>query len=289
MDLRGGCCIARYVPGASHVSTVDKIMLRFRPIAPKPAAGATASDGSSSETSDAFLRNGNTKRKYVRDSNYTSKRRICRRKNSNSSPEQKQKQTTPAVTLPLLPETPDRKDFPAKDLTPSPVRNNNNNNSSNKSKKLNIINKNVPVWVSFANRSLTMMGGWCSCVTVESLTDTWVEGEWLGSTDEERRVNLSKDTCPGFISDGYGRVTGTNEAYEKMMEGDEGQGPVLLVNKVNTVVPHASFTCLVRVVQYACGRERSSLTVPCGVWRMDSGGFAWRLDVETALSLRLGY
>lgn len=293
MDLRGGCCIARYVPGASHVSTVDKIMLRFRPIAPKPAAGATASDGSSSETSDAFLRNGNTKRKYVRDSNYTSKRRICRRKNSNSSPEQKQKQTTPAVTLPLLPETPDRKDFPAKDLTPSPVRNNNNNNSSNKSKKLNIINKNVPVWVSFENRSLTMMGGWCSCVTVEGVTDTCLESEWLGSTDEERRLNLSNDTCPGFISDGYGRVTWTNEAYGKMMmmkgEGDEGQGPVLLVNKVNTVVPHASFTCLVRVVQYSCGKERNSLTVPCDVWRMDCGGFAWRLDVKTALSLRLGY
>ncbi|TKY55308.1 hypothetical protein E2542_SST19723 [Spatholobus suberectus] len=287
MDARGGCCIARYVPGASHVSTVDKIMLRFRPIAPKPVAGATASDGSSSECSDAFLKSRTTKRKYIRDNNnYTNKRRTRRRKNT-SSPEQKQRRTTPVVTLPLLPETPDPKDSPERDLKEVGNNNNNNNNKNN-------VNKNAPVWVSFENRSFekvephgAMMGGWCSCVTVECVTHTWLEGEWLGSTDEERRVRLSKDTCPGFISDGYGRVTWTNEAYGEMM--GEGQGPVLLVMKVNAAVPYASFTCKVRVVQYTCGRERSTLTVPCDVCRMDSGGFAWRLDIKAALSLRLGY
>jgi hypothetical protein len=84
------------------------------------------------------------------------------------------------------------------------------------------------------------------------------------------------DTCPGFISDGYGRVTWINGAYREMM----GEGVVALVMKVNGV----------RVVQFACGsgRERNSLTVPCDVWRMDCGGFAWRLDVKAALSLRLG-
>ncbi|CAJ1943676.1 unnamed protein product [Sphenostylis stenocarpa] len=285
MDGRGGCCIARYVPGASHVSTMDKIMLRFRPIAPKPIAGATASDASSSESSDALLKTRTTKRKYVTDNNYTTKRRTRRRKNT-SSPELKQKNKQPAVTLPLLPETPDRKDSPARDLTPPVAKEIRNNNYSN---------KNMPVWVSFENRSLTkvepygaVMGGWCSCVTVECVTDTWMEDEWLGSTDEERRVRLSRDTCPGFISDGCGRVTWTNEAYGKMMKG-EGHGPVLLVIKEGAVVSYPSFTCKVRVVQYACGRERSSLTLSCDVWRMDCGGFAWRLDVKTALSLRLGY
>ncbi|KAK7858074.1 hypothetical protein CFP56_014543 [Quercus suber] len=34
-----------------------------------------------------------------------------------------------------------------------------------------------------------------------------------------------------------------------------------------------------------CGKERSSITLPCDVWRMDGGGFAWRLDVKAALSL----
>lgn len=276
MDGRGGCCIARYVPGATHVSTVDKIMLRFRPIAPKPIAGTTvSSDGSSSESNDAaFLRTG--KRKYVKNNNNTKRR--TRRKKNTSPPEQKQ--TTPAVTLPLLPNS------PAKDL-PKPAPSNNN-------KKLN---KNEAVWLNFEKQSMTkgfvepygaVMGGWCSCVTVECVTDTWVDSEWLGSTDEERRVKLSRDTCPGFISDGYGRVTWTNEAYGEMMMG-EGKGAVLLVMKVGAVVPYTSFTCRVRVVQYACGRERSTLTVPCDVWRMDSGGFAWRLDVKAALSLRFGY
>ncbi|KAL2321705.1 hypothetical protein Fmac_026084 [Flemingia macrophylla] len=275
MDGRGGCCIARYVPGAgasSRISTVDKIMLRFRPIAPKPVAGATASSGSSSESS---LRITTTpKRKYVRDNNNNNnyKRRSRRRRNNVNNA------SSPVVTLPLLPETPDPKSSPARD--PS-VQNNHINNK----KKLD---NNAPVWLSFEKRSVTKVepyGGWCTCVTVECVTDTWVEGEWLGSTDEERRRKLSKDTCPGFISDGHGRVAWMNEAYIEMLKG-----PVVVLLGGGAVVPrHPSFTCMVRVVQYACGTERTSLTVPCDVWRMDSGGFAWSLDVKAALSLRLGF
>ncbi|GAU44992.1 hypothetical protein TSUD_184930 [Trifolium subterraneum] len=151
-------------------------------------------------------------------------------------------------------------------------------------------------WLSFENHgcygamdSVPMRlgdGGNYSSVTVECVTDAWVEGEGLGSTDEEKKVNLSLDTCPGFISDGYGRVTWINGAYREMM----GEGIVALVMKVNGVILYPSFTCRVRVVQFACGsgRERNSLTVPCDVWRMNCGGFAWRLDVKAALSLRLG-
>ena len=294
MDGRGGCCIARYVPGASHVSTMDKIMLRFRPIAPKPA-----SDASSSESSDALLKTRTIKRKCVTDINCTSKRRTRRRKNTPSQElkqqkqVQMQKQKPPAVTLPLLPETPDRKDSPVRDLTPpvaKEVRSNDNNHIGN-----NYLKKNVPVWVSFERRTLTtkvepydaVMGGCCSCVTVEFVTNTWVEGGWLGSTDEERRVRLNRDTCPGFISDGYGRVTWTNEAYREMMKG-ERHGPVFLVIKEGLPVPYPSFTCKVKVVQYVWGRERSSVTLPCDVWRMGCGGFVWKLDVKTALSLKLG-
>ncbi|XP_061366559.1 uncharacterized protein LOC133309769 [Gastrolobium bilobum] len=277
MDGRGECCIARYATGTCHMSTMDRIMLRFRPIAPKPVAGGASSDGSSSESSDAFSKNGRTKRKYVRENNTTGKRRIRRRKTP-----------VPVVTLPLIPETPDPKDPPVRDLTLSAGEEVQNNN-----------NKNMPVWLSFENRSTAKVEPYwyCgamdqpamrySCVTVVCVTDTWVEGDGLGSTDEERRVKMSSDTCPGFISDGYGRVTWTNGAYGEMM-GNEGEGLVLLVMKVSTVVLYPSFTCRVRVVQYACGRERNSLTVPCDAWRMDCGGFAWRLDVKAALSLRLG-
>ncbi|ESW27517.1 hypothetical protein PHAVU_003G209000 [Phaseolus vulgaris] len=291
MDGRGGCCIARYVPAASHVSTMDKIMLRFRPIAPKPA-----SDASSSESSDALLKTRTSKRKCVSDINCNTKRRTRRRKNT-SSPELKQKQMRkrkqPAVTLPLLPETPDRKDSPVRDLTP-PIAKEAGNNYTNNSN--NYLKKNVPVWLSFERRSLTrkvepydaMMAGCCSCVTVECVTNAWVEGEWLGSTDEERRVRLKRDTCPGLITDGYGMVTWRNEAYCEMMKG-ERDGAVFLVIKEGLLLPYPSFTCKVKVVQYVWGRERSSVTLPCDVWRMDSGGFVWRLDVKTALSLKLGY
>ncbi|MED6167572.1 hypothetical protein PIB30_003949 [Stylosanthes scabra] len=295
MDGRGGCCIARYAPGAYDMSKVDRIMLRFRPIAPKPVAGAsatgaTASDGSSSENSDAFSKScGRTKRKYVKDnnngknSNNKNKRRRTRRmKTTTPSPENNR--TAPVVTLPLLPETPD----------PKEARNNNHNSNGNNCG----LSKNAPVWLSFENRGggsdLYWYGGASSysCVTVECVTDTWREGEGmqvLGGTDDERKVNLGVDTCPGFISDGYGRVTWTNGAYREMV-GQKSEGAVvLLAMKVGAVVPYpCSFTCRVRVVQFHAGKERTSLTVPCDVWRMDCGGFAWRLDVKAALSLRLG-
>lgn len=290
MDGRGGCCIARHATGAQdHMSTMQRIMLRFRPIAPKPVAGGTTSDGYSSESGDALFRGGRARRKNVRDNNSTAteKRRVRRRKNE-SSPEQNH---PVPVTLPLLPETPDPKESPARDITLSEankVRNNYNNE----------LNRNSPGWLSFENRGNSKveaadpvalrLGGGYSSVTVECVTDTWVEGEGLGSTDEERRAKLSVDTCPGFISDGYGRVTWTNGAYREMM----GEGVVALVMQASAVVLYPSFTCRVGVVQFACGsgsgRGSYSLTVPCDVWRMDCGGFAWRLDVKAALSLGLG-
>lgn len=75
-------------------------------------------------------------------------------------------------------------------------------------------------------------------------------------------------------------------------EENEGQGQsvevkVWLVTK-EKLVPYmysSAFTCWVRL-QYAWKEEKfSSQMVPCDVWRMDCGGFAWRLDVEAALGL----
>ncbi|CBI15623.3 unnamed protein product, partial [Vitis vinifera] len=45
MDAKGGCCIARYAGGAYDMSKVDRIMLRFRPIAPKPTSAGSVSGG----------------------------------------------------------------------------------------------------------------------------------------------------------------------------------------------------------------------------------------------------
>ncbi|VVA21772.1 PREDICTED: unnamed product [Prunus dulcis] len=144
-------------------------------------------------------------------------------------------------------------------------------------------------------RPVRVMG---SCVTVDCVTDTWVGGNGLGRTDVERRMNLERDTCPGFVSDGTGRAVWTNGAYRSMVgEQEERETMVWLVTKeraakavgVMSNYDTAAFSCRVRVQYSGCGgssaRDWSSLTLPCDVWRMESGGFAWRLDVKAALCL----
>ncbi|CAN6850970.1 unnamed protein product [Brassica oleracea] len=285
MDVRGGCCIARY-GGHYSLSKADRIMLRFRPIAPKPSSDggclspvarnycSTTTSGGSSVVSSNTKRG---KRKYHKESSGVSSRRCNKRKRPN---------TATAVTLSLLP-----------DLNVYPVE---------KQKQ------NGPLWLSFSGGDGGMPTPYktaeisqrtvvvSSCVTVERVTDAWNDGYGLGKTDEEKKVNLMKDACPGFISDGVGRVTWTNEAYRKMAKEDinvpvENGAPeisydnfhviVRLVMKERPMLTYPAFTCRVRL-QYTCqDRERGSVTVPCDVWRMDGGGFAWKLDVKTALCL----
>ncbi|KAI9108965.1 hypothetical protein K1719_020270 [Acacia pycnantha] len=295
MDGDGGCCIGKYATGAHDTSKVDKIMLRFRPIAPKPVIGSTAYGGSLSESSvDAFSRYGGVKRELSRV-HYTSNINCRRNQRCNRRRKHSPKQSQPAVTLPLLPLTPDTKDLRPADLTVS---------ASNAVRSKAKIRKPMrPSFENFAALRLGSPASYCcggtstylppavagSYVTVECVTDTRVEGEGLGCTDEERRVNLSKDTCPGMISDGYGRVTWTNDSYRRMVcEGEEEKETVglawLVMEEVGETASYRSFTCRVKV-KYTRGKQKGSLTMPCDVWRMDSGGFAWRLDVEAALSL----
>nr|XP_023909530.1 uncharacterized protein LOC112021193 [Quercus suber] len=316
MDGRGGCCIASYgANGVYDMSKMDMIMLRFRPIAPKPAAGAGSSGASSPEKADAYVKSGGRgKRKYVKSNNSNSSNSSGSSSsgNTNSSSNKrcnskKRKASPEVVTLPLLPETPDRKDSPARLSPPA-------------EKKEAAARADLPVLLSFDgknNNSNNQVGFWSSdrtvvmgvgsCVIVECVNDTWTVDGQLGSTDEERRMSLERDTCPGFVSDGLGRVTWTNGAYRKMMmmmghddhddhDHDNHQHhevAVWLVIKEESLreimartLSYTSFTCRVRLVQYdTCGKERSSITLPCDVWRMDGGGFAWRLDVKAALSL----
>lgn len=308
MDGRGGCCIARYgANGVYDMSKMDMIMLRFRPIAPKPAAGAGSSGCSSPEKADAYVKSvGRGKRKYVKSNNNNSSNSSGSSSSGNSSSNKrcnskKRKASPEVVTLPLLPETPDRKDSPARLSPPA-------------EEKEAAVRANFPVLLSFDgknNNSNQEVGFWSSdrtvvmgvgsCVIVECVNDTWTVDGQLGSTDEERRMSLERDTCPGFVSDGLGRVTWTNGAYRKMMmmghhdhdQDDHHEVAVWLVIKEESLreimartLSCTSFTCRVRLVQYdTCGKERSSITLPCDVWRMDGGGFAWRLDVKAALSL----
>ncbi|KAL5748289.1 hypothetical protein ACOSP7_025321 [Xanthoceras sorbifolium] len=289
MDSRGGCCIARYAGGGAgsyDMSKVDRIMLRFRPIAPKPATGGSVSPTESS--GEVFTRAGKGKRKYTRENNNVNKRCNSYKKRKVSSEEK----ADSVVTLPLLPDSPAR-----------------SSQTSPKDKDV-VRDSKVPMWLSFdkigedknqmavsggyrgsADRTVVMMPQAMrvvgSCVTVECVTDTWVDGDDLGSTDEERRMNLGRDTCPGFVSDEFGRVTWTNQAYKKMVGQEDGEEMVVwLVMKVpvTVTITYPAFTCRMRL-QYNFGKEKSSLTLPCDAWRMDAGGFAWRLDVKAALCL----
>ncbi|XP_049393153.1 uncharacterized protein LOC125857584 [Solanum stenotomum] len=292
MDGRGGCCIARYAGGAYDMSKVDRIMLKFRPIAPKPAAAGSSvsSTTTTPQKTEVPVRTGRWKRRYVKENNKNSKR-----SNSGSSPSgRKRKAPSPeenessgktvsggetVVTLPLLSESPERKD-----------------------RSVDVVKKNAPIWLSFGGNQgnnngqlqgyggvmfpqpVRVVGSW---VKVESVTGAWVEGYGLGRTDEEKLINLERDSCPGFISDGLNRVRWANKAYKAMVGEGAGEVVVWLVMKDDVRLPDnkstAAFTCRVRVVR--CGKEKNSLILPCDVWRMDGGGFAWRLDTEAALSL----
>ncbi|CAL5440852.1 unnamed protein product [Camellia sinensis] len=329
MEGRGGCCIARYAGG--DMSKVDRIMLRFRPIAPKPATGGSVS-GSSTNNEVYVGSGGRGKRRYVRDANNnngTSKRK--RKTSSSSSTEETETdplhKTTSCgggggesvsggvtvVTLPLLPETPDWKKSPVRGGSPSSNHSDLSLTSAEKAPQ----KKNETIWLNFSNNDDNSSNNYASSsrqvsfeldqtvevampqpvrllgsiVTVECVTDTWVEGCGLGRTDEERMRNLERDTCPGFISDVLNRVGWTNGAYREMVDHDGGVGgvPVMvwLVMKERVPITYPAFTCKVRL-QYMCGKEATSITVPCDVWKMDGGDFVWRLDVKAALSLTLG-
>ena len=279
----GGCCIARYTHGAPNyyaaaaydLSKMDRIMLRYRPIAPKPVSGAGPT-GLTPPLNDDVKAGSRGKRKNNGGNNSSgnnNNNNNKRRKASSRSPDDQvmiksdgeQKWHVERVTLPLLPESPDL-------VSPR----------SNQSRPIQA-KSSTPMWLSFDRE---VVG---ASVVVEGVTDTWLDGTGLGRTDEERRRRLDEDTCPGFVSDGWNRVWWTNGAFRRMVAGDKAEVAVAvrLGMKEKVELPKVklfpAFTCRVRV-QY--GKDGShTMTVPCDVWRMDGGGFAWRLDVKAALSL----
>ncbi|XP_052180548.1 uncharacterized protein LOC127793841 [Diospyros lotus] len=295
MDGRGGCCIARYAAaGIYDMSKMDRIMLRFRPIAPKPAAAGSVSPGFAPENNnEASGKSGRGKRRYSRDhgSGGSAKRYGNRKRKASSEESDNPVQKTSSggavsggeavVTLPLLPETPDRKDCPASG-SPSDQKGRSgtiwlNFRCNDKDNPL----EHVPDRRVAVPPQAQLQPG--AIVTVECVTEAWVDSSGLGCTDEERLVNLEWDTCPGFVTDRAGRVVWTNRAY-RMMVGSEMMTWLVMKERAAPIT-FPAFTCRVRL-QYAWRKEKvAMLTVPCDVWRMDDGGFAWRLDVKAALCL----
>ncbi|KAK7271132.1 hypothetical protein RJT34_26779 [Clitoria ternatea] len=248
-------------------------MLRFRPILPKPPTEAALSV----TNKNATVSKRRAKRKYVR----------VRRKNSERfrEGEMPEENTAPAAitTLQLWPDI--------KKEPPEPEVSRRKSVGVSDLVEKNRVLQEDPKPV----RETTVVETW---VTVESSTGTCMGEGGLGCTDAEKVRNIETDTCPGFVCDGGLRVRWVNDAYKRMVVSEEERDP--RAEKENIVVrlkvkdgfstwmcySHPAFTCGVRL-QYTWRNKKCTKMVPCDVWRLDCGGFAWRLDVKAALSLGL--
>lgn len=238
--------------GSQEKTIMNHIMLRFRPIAPKPVM-----NGSDSSYSDLakkeVIGKKRTKRKYVRVNKNVKKNSVDTTKKRSDDETSWLDETRVRVTLELLPGS-------SVDRAPS---------------------------------NLSDLRGVESWVSIECVTDGFGHGRRIGCTDVEKVRSLERDTCPGFVSDGDGRVRWVNLAYRRMVGPGTGLGlgeeearvVVWLMNKERIPVGMKAFSCRVRV-EYGGGGGRGKV-VPCDVWRMDGelGLYAWRLDLEAALSL----
>lgn len=277
-------------------TVISKIMQRFRPIAPKPSAGESSDDSKSCR----FVgRNRRSKRKYVRvrnknistGSSNNNNNRIISKKNGFDGEIKKTDldkeidgdDRSDIVTLQLLPE----KD---RDLR---------SDEDQAGKYGSIVG--LPL-----SLDRTVVQSW---LTVECVSDTCSDlGGYhipeLSRMDqgEERMMRmLEVDTCPWLVSDGSNRVYWVNRAYRKMMGDPDAEVikvwlvvAVDLMEEMSYMVElYGAVTCKVRFrYEPSTWRKEKSqsqsevkMTVPCDVWRIASGGFAWRLDVESALRL----
>ncbi|GER47476.1 unnamed protein product [Striga asiatica] len=253
-------------------SVMSRIMLRFRPIAPKPASGGGSSSGEADP--ERWKR---AKRKYVRSRGRRGKQ-SARSKPPSPEISTVEVETPPAragVTLQLLPERSEEISYS------SDLRTSDSGGGGS-----------WPPAVDGGERSppgIRRVGSTIeTLIIVERVTEGY-EDVGLGFSDEEWVRSLERDTCPGFISNPRNNVIWVNEAYKKVV-GAREKGFVAVWLVVQDVLPqfYPSFACRVRVVQRGGQGQNWNKILPCDVWRMvESHGFAWKLDVNTALSLSI--
>ncbi|KAK8664054.1 hypothetical protein V6N13_083857 [Hibiscus sabdariffa] len=292
--------------GSAHDKTVvNRVMLRFRPIAPKPVTGDSSSGESVLNSKNLVFTSKRKKRRYVRvcEKNNTRKKRILdEAKEDNDG-------NKGFVTLQLMPEKADLREPIVVERSRHLDRALGINNYGFQDppslcltlKKMVAADHADMIGLSLSNprrrrNRLTVVE---SSLVVESVTETYTdEGEMWNCTDVEKMKNIEKDTCPGFVSDGLNRVLWVNQAYKNMLDSEEveddgdeeeegAKTTVGLMVKDGIVFPSGAFSCRVRL-RYADGKgKKCSKTVPCDAWRLSSGGYVWRLDVNAALSLGL--
>ncbi|KAH7684822.1 hypothetical protein IHE45_04G002700 [Dioscorea alata] len=256
MERRGGCCIVRYGSEPDVAWKMDRIMLRFRPIAPKPTVdgGVAAAAPAVPPPKTSRKRRGNPTSTAVTTKDGGGRGRKVLKKMDNLNFNLK--------TLALMPEMPERKE----------------------EKKM------VTTYVPAAWRVGMGVGITGEVVVPRPVRPAGIVIGW--GCEEEARRRAVMDTCPVFLSGPLDRVTWTNEAYRRMVVGEddgEEEEEVRVALVTRGMVPQESmaFTCRVRV-RYACRKGKGSLAAPCDVWRLGDGVLAWRLDVKAALSLSLG-
>ncbi|GAA0151418.1 hypothetical protein LIER_10144 [Lithospermum erythrorhizon] len=156
--------------------------------------------------------------------------------------------------------------------------------------------------ISMMRQKVRVVETW---IVIEFITGICIEFHnnlllWL--SDNEKIKHLQLDLSPCFVSDNLDKVVFVNEAYKKMVlfshedinnnfveNNCKVKVELVMKEKVPNWFPKA-FSCTARVIQYKWWRgqeKKFSRTIPCDVWRMDIGGFAWKLDTKTALGLGL--
>lgn len=292
--------------GVEDKRMINTLMLRFRPIAPKPAIGRPLLGPSPAMN---VVNSRRTKRKYVRVS-----RNSCKGRGSTMAKQEvKSMSSSSATTLQLLEENRVEKFNSCSMYRFSNTVMTVLDKEEDSDKPCIRLNLNLNL-VNFIDHgpNETLLGDMEAKPAKSKRVETWItvedvsescccmDGLGLGCTDMEKLANLGGDTCPGFVSDGSNRVVWVNGAFRRMAmmndndnvndgeEGDENnEMGVRLVMKREVAMRCSDFTCRVKV-QYRWLKEvRFSQMVPCDAWRMDGGGFAWRLDVKAALRLGL--
>ncbi|PPD99504.1 hypothetical protein GOBAR_DD03457 [Gossypium barbadense] len=263
-----------YTGGAPDKTVINPIMLRFRPIAPKPVSGEPGSDGVRFDNKNFLLCNPRAKRKYVR----VRKKNMRRKKRSSSDQlhhDEASNNPQTIVTFQLLPEKTEgngsinNQNGRVLGENQDPLYLCNLNFNNRWVDRLGVVEEPNRTVLMSQTRKATVVESW---VTVESVTDSCMEVRQLGE------------------------VQWVNGAYKRMLmvvgEASDGRPPpeimVWLVFKQELPRFCTAFSCKVRL-QYTWQKEKFSRMLPCDVWKMDGSGgvgcLAWRLDVEAALSL----
>ncbi|KAG8051020.1 hypothetical protein GUJ93_ZPchr0009g1789 [Zizania palustris] len=290
---------------------MGKIMLRFRPIAPKPASMALAPTLAPVTTLCA----GRGKRKA---GNASGRKRGRKPKEAATSAAAANAQAPAAETVPKVGDSKEREREKEKSLL-SPSSSSSEMTSVDSSPpslpsatatmplfcvppvgKVQVVpaaEQPPPVALSAggAVQAVTTPRALLSAaavVTVEDVTSIWRDGE---SPYFAASAGAGDDDAPAFVSDQWGRVTWKNAAFHCAAAPEPAaphQVQVALAAKgAAAALPAwgtcAGFTCRVRV-QHARPRH-GSLVAPCDVWCLHAGGgYLWRLDLQAALSLSVG-